>query len=79
MVQRDVVIAVQPEPAPPENTAPWEDLDITGETSELPDQEDRPTPRPKEQYPANKIVGNQPKEGVRLTVSRSVFKNKNQI
>ena len=32
----------------PENTAPWEDLDITGETSELPSVAQRSSPRPNE-------------------------------
>ena len=49
----------------------WEEFDITGEISELADGMARSSPRPNE--PQNLIVGSQPKEGVRLSVSRSIF------
>ena len=54
-----------------DEAAGWEELDITGDTSELADGAVRSSPRPNE--PLDQIVGSHPKEGVRLTVSRSVF------
>ena len=51
----------------------WEDFDITGETSEMASGVPRSSPRHNETF--DQIVGFHPKDGVHLSVSRSVFRS----